>query len=76
MSNNFKLKLDIPGIKELRNSAGVTDLIREYTNEIAANAGDAKPIITHARTRVKGIVEQAMTSDDMENNTLLKAVHK
>ena len=76
MSKKFELKLDIAGLRNMRNSDGATDLITGYTNKIAANAGDAKPIITHARTRVKGIVEQAMTSDDMENNTLLKAVHK
>ena len=76
MSKKFDLKLDIPGLRNMRNSDGATDLITSYTKKIAAEAGDSKPRIEHARTRVKGFVIQKQTSEDMENNTLLKAVHK
>lgn len=76
MSNKFTLKLDIAGLRQLRNSEGVTEVITEHTKRIADEAGDSSPIIEHAKTRVKGVVMQTMTSEDMENNTLLKAVHK
>lgn len=76
MSDKFTLKLDIAGLRKLRNSEGVTEVITAHTQRIANEAGDAYPIIEHAQTRVKGIVKQNMTSEDMENNTLLKAVHK
>lgn len=74
--NNVKVVLNIAGLREFRNSSEVTALIQEHTERIAKEAGDSKPAIEHGKTRVKGLVKQNMTSEDMENNTLLKAVHK
>ena len=74
--SKFRLEMDIDGLRAFRNSEEITELIKDHTDRIAAEAGDSKPRIEHARTRVKGFVIQKQTSEDMENNTLLKAVHK
>ncbi len=74
--SKFKLVLDIKGLRQFRNSSEVTELITDYTNRIAKEAGDSAPIIEHRTTRVKGLVLQDQTPENMESNSLLKAVHK
>lgn len=72
-------KLDVvinkSAVGELLQSAEMANGIRPYAEAIASSAPHCTVDETVLRTRVRVGVVQKMTHDDMENHTLLKAVH-
>lgn len=75
MSDNFKVKLNSDGIKALLQSSEVIDVLTNEAEGIASRAGNCEVEQKVFKRRARARVIQHMTKDDMENNTLLKAVH-
>lgn len=71
MSN---LKLNIGGIRELLKSQEVMSELQSQAQQVAGQAGHSKVETAVFKNRARARVVQYMTHDDMENNTLLKAV--
>lgn len=74
MTKKVKIKLLDAGIQQVLKSTEVQDILMEQANTIAASAGHSKVEIGTYRKRAKAEVIQDATSEDMEQNTLLKAV--
>lgn len=75
----FKFVLDTKGVSELLKSAEMRQVIEEYGNEVLARAGDGYDARTTFTDRVGVNVFPATEEaalDNLENNTLLKAVGK
>lgn len=75
MSNKVKIKLLSAGIQDVLKSQEVQAVLRGQADQIAASAGHSKVEIGTYKKRAKAEVIQSATSADMEENTLLKAVH-
>lgn len=73
--SKLKIVLNKAAIGELLRSEEMTNAIRPYAESIAGSAPHCRVDKTVLHTRVRVGVVQKMTHDDMENHTLLKAVH-
>ena len=76
--SKVKIELNDAGFIELLKSQEITDAVKEVADQVAARAGDGYATdVYQAGTRVIASVypetEEAM-KDNLENNTLLKAV--
>lgn len=76
--SNYKIELNDAGFIELLKSQEIADAVKEVADQVAARAGDGYATdVYQAGTRVIASVytetEEAM-KDNLENNTLLKAV--
>lgn len=72
--SKFDLKLNGDGVKELLRSQDVMSALSSQAEQIASRAGHAHVETVVFQKRGRARVVQEMTHDDMENNTLLKAV--
>ena len=76
--SNIKVVLNIPGLCELRTSDMVKQAVDDAARAVAARAGNSELNDPHysagRQARYIVSVRQNMTSDDMEGNTLLKAM--
>ncbi|MDD6666719.1 MAG: hypothetical protein PUE58_01920 [Lachnospiraceae bacterium] len=73
---NVKIELNGAGIRELLKSEEIVSELESVANGIAEEAGNCEVETGHnypERARVS--IRQNSTSRDMEENTLLKAVH-
>lgn len=70
-----RVVLNKAAIGQLLKSQEMTNAIMPYAESIANSAPHCKVDKTVLRTRVRVGVVQKMTHDDMENHTLLRAVH-
>ena len=76
--SKIEIKLNYAGVGELLKSQEIADTVKEVAEQVAARAGDGYTTdVYQAGTRVIASVftetEEAM-KDNLENNTLLKAV--
>lgn len=76
--SNYRIKLNDAGFVELLKSQEIADAVKEVADQVAAKAGDGYATdVYQAGTRVIASVytetEEAM-KDNLDNNTLLKAV--
>lgn len=76
--SKVKIKLNDAGFVELLKSQEIADAVKEVAEQVAARAGDGYATdVYQAETRVIASVytetKEAM-KDNLENNTLLKAV--
>ena len=76
--SNYRIELNYAGVGELLKSQEIADTVKEVAEQVAARAGDGYATdVYQAGTRVIASVytetEEAM-KDNLENNTLLKAV--
>ena len=74
-----KFKLNKKGVRQLLQSQEMLNVVTEYANGIQQRAGDGYEVSTHSpgKTRVNASVRPATRKaikDNLENNTLLKAV--
>ncbi|MDO5015289.1 MAG: hypothetical protein Q4E28_04990 [Clostridia bacterium] len=81
MSNNFRFKLNRRGVRELLRSAEMMAVTDKYANKIKNNAGSSGYEVSNFRgkNRVNSSVRASTKDtikDNLENNTLLKAVRK
>jgi 23S rRNA A2030 N6-methylase RlmJ len=78
MSKGFKFKLNRDGVRELMQSADAMGVVREYADQIRNRAGDGYEVSEYVgKTRVNASVYAATEEarkDNLENNTLLRAV--
>lgn len=78
MAQNFKFVLDTAGVRELLRSPEVSNMIDGKVKEIARRAGDGYETNTMTgKNRIQGRVyaeSKEAQKDNMDNNTLLKAV--
>jgi hypothetical protein len=76
---NVQIKLNIPGLRELRNDNGVMAELQKQANRIAQRAGEgfeadtATKGSTRARCRVHAGSAEAYYKN-LKHNTLLKAI--
>ena len=74
MSNKLKFKLNYKGVGQLLKSAEMQSVLSSYANEIKNRAGDGYDVYV-GRTRANvSVATEAAAQDNLENNTLLKAV--
>jgi hypothetical protein len=73
--SDVKIKLNKAEIRDLLQSAEMASAIRPYAEAIASSAPHCSIDEASLNTRVRVGVVQKMTHDDMENHTLLRAVH-
>lgn len=73
--SKVKVKIIYSAVGNLMQSAEMASAIRPYAESIANSAPHCEVDETVLNTRVRVGVVQHMTHDDMENHTLLKAVH-
>lgn len=76
---NVKFKLNKKGVRQLLQSQEMLNVVTEYANGIQQRAGDGYEVSTYApgKTRVNASVHattRKAIKDNLENNTLLKAV--
>ena len=76
--SNYRIELNYAGVGELLKSQEIADAVKEVAEQVAARAGDGYATdVYQAGTRVIASVytetEEAM-KDNLENNTMLKAV--
>ena len=76
--SKIEIKLNYAGVGELLKSQEIADTVKEVAEQVAARSGDGYTTdVYQAGTRVIASVftetEEAM-KDNLENNTLLKAV--
>lgn len=76
--SKIRVELNYAGVGELLKSQEIADTVKEVAEQVAARAGDGYATdVYQAGTRVIASVytetEEAM-KDNLENNTLLKAV--
>lgn len=76
MSNvEVEVKLNSSGIRDLLKSDGIKAVLNEQAKAIASEAGHCKVTQGEFAERAKVCVRQKVSEEDMEQNTLLKAVH-
>ena len=74
MSNKLEFKLNYKGVGQLLKSAEMQSVLSSYASEIKNRAGDGYDIYV-GRTRANvSVATEATAQDNLENNTLLKAV--
>lgn len=77
--SNVRIELNSEGIKEVLKSAEVMAECRSYAEQIAASVGNGYEVNEYTgATRVNvsvRTVDDAAAKDNLENNTLLKAVN-
>lgn len=73
--SKFEVELDVQGVKSLLKSSDVMTLLSSQAESIAERAGNSHVETQVFQNRARARVVQDMTHADMENNTLLKAVH-
>lgn len=76
MSKSVEFKPNYAGLDELRNSPGMVDVLISYANQIKSRAGDDYEVY-HGPSRANVSVRTANergAQDNLDNNTLLKAV--
>lgn len=75
---DWEIKLDRAGVKELLQSDEMKELCKEYADKAMAQLGDGYEVTTYTgKTRVNASVHATTYKtrrDNMENNTILKAV--
>ena len=74
-----KFKLNSKGVRELLQSQEMLNVCQKHANAIQSRAGDGYEVSTYSpgKTRVNARVSASSTKavkDNLENNTLLKAV--
>lgn len=75
MKGNVRIRLNRTEIANLMKSGEVVSCLQSEAGAIAQEAGHAEVSTFVGVNRANVSVMQNMTHDDMENNTLLKAVH-
>ena len=70
-----RIVLNSAGIQEMLKNPGVMGALEEAAGEIAQEAGNAEIETGYYPERARVFVRQSATSQDMDENTLLKAVH-
>ena len=75
MSDAIRIELNIPGLIQLRKSEGIKAALKQEADAIAGAAGNCTVTEGDFPERARAYVRQKMTEQDMEDNTLLKAVH-
>lgn len=76
MSKNIKFVPNNAGLDELRNSPGMVSVLVQYADQIKGRAGDGYEVY-HGPSRANVSVRTATAEaaqDNLDNNTLLKAV--
>lgn len=73
--SDVKIKLNIGGLNALRRSPEVMAALKAEAEAIANRAGHSTVETDYFQKRGRARVVQNMTTADMENNTLAKAVH-
>lgn len=73
--SKLKVELDGQGIRSLLRSQDVMSELSSQAESIAGRAGNSHVETQVFQNRARARVVQDMTHADMENNTLLKAVH-
>lgn len=74
MSDKFKFKLNYAGVGQLLKSEEMTSVLKSYADQASARAGDGYDVYV-GRTRVNvSVASEEAAQDNLENNTLLKAV--
>ena len=73
--SKIRVVLNKAAIGQLLKSQEMTNAIMPYAESIANSTPHCKVDKMVLRTRVRVGVVQKMTHDDMENHTLLRAVH-
>ena len=76
---DFKFELNSAGVRELLQSPEMLNVLKEYAEGIKGRAGDGYEVsaFSPGKTRVNASVYAATEKaqrDNLENNTLLKAV--
>lgn len=78
MSNSVEIKLNSDGVRELLKSSGIATACKEQAEAIARRAGDGYSVSKRTYPERTGYVVTADTqearSDNLENNTLAKAL--
>jgi hypothetical protein len=75
MGKKSKLELNREGVKDLLKSSGIRSNLFAVAGGIASEAGNCKIKASSYPERARVGVRQSATSKDLEENTLLKAVH-
>lgn len=76
MSKSVEFKPNYAGLDELRNSPGMVDVLLYYANQMKDRAGEDYEVY-HGPSRANVAVRTANekgAQDNLDNNTLLKAV--
>ena len=73
--SNFKFKLNYNGVRQLLYSNEMKNALKSTAESVAPNASDYEVINMPTRSIVVIRSEKAWT-DNTENNTLLKRMHK
>lgn len=81
MDNKFRFELNRSGVRELLRSAEMMTVTEKYAKKIKSNAGSEGYEVSNFRgkNRVNSSVRantKDAIKDNLENNTLLKAVRK
>lgn len=75
---NIEVKLNSAGVRQLLRSKEMKDICAEHASNIQKRVGDGYEVDTYTgQNRVNAMVKATTTRakrDNMENNTLLKAV--
>ncbi|MCK1227507.1 hypothetical protein [Streptococcus uberis] len=78
--SNFEFKLNRSGVAELMKSQEMQDVLSEHAKTIKDRAGDGyEQDVYVGKNRANAMVSatsKKAKKDNLENNTLLKAVHK
>lgn len=78
MANKVQVELNSDGVRELLRSPEMAEVCREHAERIAGKAGSGYEVTTYTgknrvNASVHAVTEEAI-SDNLKNNTLLKAV--
>lgn len=78
MGSNVEVKLNSAGVRQLLRSEEMKNICAEHASNILSRAGDGYELDTYTgRNRVNAMVKAAtprVMRENMQNNTLLKAV--
>lgn len=77
---SMRLELNHDGIRELLTSPEMLDVVMEHANRIASGLGDGYEVTGYTgsgrvNASIKAVSQEAI-NDNLENNTLLKAIGK
>jgi len=78
LAKNFTFKLNRAGVRELMQSQEMQDVLVEHAERISKNAGEGYDVFV-GRNRANVMVRtttEAAAADNLENNTLEKAVRE
>ena len=78
MSSKFVFKLNWPGLKELMRSEEMRSVLKEYATSVKDYAGEGYEVVEYMGKSRRNTMVHAGTKkafkDNLENNTLLKAL--